>query len=296
MNKIRWGVLSTARIGTNHVIPAMQQGTYSAVTAIGSRDQQRADDVAQKMGIGKAYGSYAELLADPEVDAVYNPLPNEQHVAWSIKALEAGKHVLCEKPIALTADEAQTLVDAAAHYPRLKIMEAFMYRFHPQWQRAKQLVTSGAIGDLRTIQSFFSYTNLDPTNIRNRVENGGGGLMDIGCYNISFSRFIFGEEPKRVVSMVEYDPTFKTDRLVSGMLDFPSRPRELYLLDAGFPIPAGQYRWHHGSGRGRNTGQRAGQTSLSDLARARRDHRRAGLRGVQPVHAPGRPVFEGDPG
>jgi predicted dehydrogenase len=160
------------------------------------------------------------LLADPEVDAVYIPLPNEQHVSWSVNALEAGKHVLCEKPIALTADEAQTLVDAAAHYPNLKIMEAFMYRFHPQWQRAKQLVTDGAIGDLRTIQSFFAYSNLDPTNIRNQADHGGGGLMDIGCYNISFSRFIFGAEPTRVCSLVEYDPRFNTDRLVSGMLDF----------------------------------------------------------------------------
>jgi predicted dehydrogenase len=222
MPKIRWGVLSTARIGTNQVIPAMQQGTYCEVTAIASRDQQRADSVARDLGIARAYGSYAALLADPELDAVYIPLPNEQHVPWSIKALEAGKHVLCEKPIALNADEAQTLLDAATHYPQLKVMEAFMYRFHPQWQRAKALVAGGAIGDLRTIQSFFSYSNVDPTNIRNRVENGGGGLMDIGCYNISLSRFIFGAEPARVCSMVEYDPVFKTDRLVSGMLDFGS--------------------------------------------------------------------------
>ena len=220
MSKIRWGVLSTARIGQNHVIPAMQQGHYSEVSAIASRDKQRAETVAQKFGIPKAYGSYDQLLADRDVDAIYIPLPNEQHVPWSIKALEAGKHVLCEKPIALTADEAQTLVDAAARYPQLKIMEAFMYRFHPQWQRAQQLVTDGAIGDLRTIQSFFAYSNLDPTNIRNQADHGGGGLMDIGCYNISFSRFIFGAEPARVCSMVEYDPHFNTDRLVSGMLDF----------------------------------------------------------------------------
>src|ERR1700730_1125116 len=146
MRKIQWGVLSTARIGINQVIPAMQKGTYSAVAAIASRDQQRAEAAAQKLGIARAYGSYAALLADPEVDAIYIPLPNEQHVPWSIKALEAGKHVLCEKPIALSADEAQTLVTAAAAYPQLKVMEAFMYRFHPQWLRAKELVTSGAIG------------------------------------------------------------------------------------------------------------------------------------------------------
>jgi predicted dehydrogenase len=223
MRKIRWGVLSTARIGVNQVIPAMQQGTYSEVTAIASREKQRADAAATKLGIAKTYGSYAELLADPEVDAVYIPLPNEQHVPWSLKALEAGKHVLCEKPIALTADEAQTLVDAAAHYPELKVMEAFMYRFHPQWLRASELVTTGAIGELRTIQSFFSYSNLDPTNIRNQADHGGGGLMDIGCYNISLSRFIFGAEPVRLCSTVEYDSTFKTDRLVSGVLDFGPR-------------------------------------------------------------------------
>jgi len=222
MRKIRWGVLSTARIGTNQIIPAMQQGTLTEVTAIASRDKQRAAEVAEKLGIPRAYGSYAELLADPEVDAVYIPLPNEQHVPWSIKALEAGKHVLCEKPIALTADEAQTLVEASSHYPHLKVMEAFMYRHHPQWQRAKGLMTAGALGDVRTIQSFFSYSNLDPANIRNQAEHGGGGLMDIGCYNISLSRFIFGEEPTRVCAKVEYDPQFKTDRLVSSLLDFPS--------------------------------------------------------------------------
>lgn len=220
MSKIRWGILSTAKIGTVQVIPAMQQGTYCEITAIGSRDLQRAEAAAQKLGIPKAYGSYEELLADPEIDAIYNPLPNEQHVSWSIRALEAGKHVLCEKPIALTATEAQTLLDAAQQHPELKVMEAFMYRHHPQWQRAKQLVTSGAIGELRTIQSFFSYFNVDPNNIRNRAENGGGGLMDIGCYNISQSRFIFGTEPQRVCGIVEYDPEFNTDRLASGILDF----------------------------------------------------------------------------
>lgn len=223
MRKIRWGVLSTARIGWTQVIPAMQRGTHTEVTAIASRDKQRAEAAARELGIATAYGSYAELLADPDVDAVYIPLPNELHVPWSIKALEAGKHVLCEKPIALTPEEAETLVVAAARYPRLKVMEAFMYRYHPQWLRAKELVTSGAVGEPRTIHSFFAYSNLDPTNIRNQVEHGGGGLMDIGCYHISLSRFIFDAEPARVCSIVEYDPRFKTDRLVSGMLDFGSR-------------------------------------------------------------------------
>jgi predicted dehydrogenase len=218
--KARWGVLSTARIGTEKVIPAMQSGRYCEIAAIASRDLGRARAAANRLGIPKAYGSYEELLADSDVDAIYNPLPNHLHVPWSIRALEAGKHVLCEKPIALTAAEAQKLLDAARERPQLKVMEAFMYRHHPQWQRARQLVADGEIGELRTIQSFFSYYNADPADIRNVAEFGGGGLMDIGCYTISLSRFIFGTEPQRVCGIVEYDPQFKTDRLTSGVLDF----------------------------------------------------------------------------
>jgi predicted dehydrogenase len=218
--KVRWGVLSTAKIGTQKVIPAMQAGKYCAITAIASRNAEKAREAASRLGIPKAYGSYEELLADPEVDAVYNPLPNHLHVPWSIKALEAGKHVLCEKPIALTAAEAQDLLDAAHEHPQLKVMEAFMYRHHPQWQRAQQLVADGEIGDLRTVQSFFSYYNVDPSNIRNVADMGGGGLMDIGCYCISLSRFIFDDEPHRVSGIVEYDPAFQVDRLASALLDF----------------------------------------------------------------------------
>src|SRR5947207_9257434 len=169
----------------------MQKGEWSEIAAIASRDLKKAKDAAKKLDIAKAYGSYEELLADPEIDAIYNPLPNHLHVPWSIKAIEAGKHVLCEKPIALTTAEAQILADAARQHPQLKVMEAFMYRHHPQWQRARQIVSSGGIGQLRNIESHFSYFNADPTNIRNQVDIGGGGLMDIGCYNISLSRFIF---------------------------------------------------------------------------------------------------------
>ncbi len=218
--KVRWGVLSTANIGTEKVIPAMQSGRYCEIAAIASRDLDRARAAADRLGIPKAYGSYEELLADPDVDAIYNPLPNHLHVPWSIRALEAGKHVLCEKPIALTAAEAQKLLDAARERPQLKVMEAFMYRHHPQWQRARHMVADGRIGELRTIQSFFSYHNPDPANVRNVAEFGGGGLMDIGCYTISLSRFIFGSEPQRVCGIIEYDPQFKTDRLASGVLDF----------------------------------------------------------------------------
>src|SRR6266566_2811255 len=167
MNKVRWGVLSTADIGVSKVIPAMQQGEYLQITAISSRNLAKARAVATQLGIPNAYGSYEELLADPDIDAIYNPLPNHLHVPWSIKALEAGKHVLCEKPIALTSVEAQQLADAAKHYPHLRVMEAFMYRFHPQWQQARQMVNAGKIGELRTIQSFFSYYLEDANNIRN---------------------------------------------------------------------------------------------------------------------------------
>jgi predicted dehydrogenase len=222
MNKLRFGVLSTARIGVEKVIPAMQRGTRTEVTAIASRDLGRAEAAARRLAIPLAVGSYEALLAAPEVDAVYIPLPNHLHVGWSIAALAAGKHVLCEKPVGLSAAEAQQLVETARGYPRLKVMEAFMYRHHPQWQRAKQLVAGGEIGELRTIQSFFSYFNDDAANIRNQAEMGGGGMADIGCYCVSLARFLFDAEPSRVLGMVEYDPGFQTDRLASGILDFGS--------------------------------------------------------------------------
>jgi predicted dehydrogenase len=220
MNKVRWGILSTSKFAQGQTIPAMQKGEYTEVTALASRDLEKGRAVAAKLGIPKVYGSYEELLADPDVDAVYNPMPNHLHVPWSIKALEAGKHVLCEKPIALNAAEAQSLADTAAKYPRLKAMEAFMYRHHPQWQRAKQIVDSGGIGELRTIDSHFSYFNADPSNVRNQADIGGGGLFDIGCYNLSLSRFIFNAEPRRILGIVERDPNFHTDRLASGVMEF----------------------------------------------------------------------------
>jgi predicted dehydrogenase len=222
MRKIHWGVLSTAKIGRVKVIPAMQQGKYSEVVGIASRNLEKAEPVARELGIPKAYGSYQALLADPDIEAIYNPLPNHLHVPLSIQALEAGKHVLCEKPIAITTAEAEKLVRAGQKYPHLKLMEAFMYRLHPQWEKAKELVLTGKIGNLRTIHSIFSYYNVDPLNLRNMADIGGGGLLDIGCYSISLSRFIFGTEPGRVCGIVEYDPDFKIDRLASGILDFGS--------------------------------------------------------------------------
>jgi predicted dehydrogenase len=220
MSKIRWGILSTARIGTEKVIPAMQQCKFGEVVAISSRSKESADAVAARLGIPIVHGSYESLLADENVDAVYNPLPTHLHVPWSIKALEAGKHVLCEKPIGLTSAEGQLLVDAGKKHPPLKLMEAFMYRHHPQWQKAKALVMEGQIGELRSIQSSFSYFNDNPADIRNQAEIGGGGLMDIGCYNISLSRFLFDAEPDRVLGHVEYDPRLETDRMASVILDF----------------------------------------------------------------------------
>ena len=220
MNTVRWGVLSTAKIGLEKVIPAMQAGQYCDVTAIASRNLATAQAAAKQLGISKVYGSYEELLSDPDIDVVYNPLPNHLHVSWSIKALEAGKHVLCEKPIGMNVTEAEKLLHAANKHSQLKVMEAFMYRHHPQWQRALQIVSQGKIGNLETIQSFFSYTNTDPENIRNIPEAGGGGLMDIGCYCISLARFLFSAEPRRVIGMMTYDPHFKTDRITSGILDF----------------------------------------------------------------------------
>jgi predicted dehydrogenase len=220
MKQITWGILSTARIGVNKVIPALQRSQFGRVVALASRDLEKGRATAAQLGIPVVHGSYEALLADPSVDAIYNPLPNHLHVPWSIKALEAGKHVLCEKPIAVTTGEAQQLVEAAARHPKLKAMEAFMYRFHPQWVAAQRLIAEGKIGELRTVDSHFSYFNVDPQNIRNRADVGGGALMDIGCYCISFARLLFGTEPQRVLGHIDRDPQFQTDRVASGVLEF----------------------------------------------------------------------------
>ena len=217
MKKVTWGVLSTAKIGREKVIPAMQKGQWSQIGAIASRSLDSAQKVATELGIPKAYGSYEELLADPEIEAIYNPLPNDQHVAWTLAAARAGKHVLCEKPFSMNAQEAEQLREVAG---QVHIMEAFMVRFHPQWQRARELVRSGALGDLRTVQAFFSYFNRQSDNIRNRADVGGGALYDIGCYAIVAGRFLFESEPLRVITLIDRDPDFKTDRTASAMLDF----------------------------------------------------------------------------
>jgi predicted dehydrogenase len=217
--KLRWGVLSTAAIATRKVIPGMKLGEDTTVDAIASRNLAKAQEAAMALNIPTAYGSYEQLLADPNIDAIYNPLPNHMHVPWTIKAAEAGKHVLCEKPIALTAAEAETLL-AVRERTGVKIGEAFMVRSHPQWLRLRELLDEGRIGDLRSVAGFFSYFNINPANIRNRVELGGGALMDIGCYLVHAARFAFGQQPERVVSLIDRDPEMHTDRLTSAILDF----------------------------------------------------------------------------
>ena len=219
--KVRWGVLGAAKIAVEKVIPAMQQGDWSAVAAIASRDVEKARAVAQAKGIPKAYGSYEELLADDDVEAVYNPLPNHLHVPWTTRAAEAGKHVLCEKPISLSLVEARTLL-AVRDRTGVKIQEAFMVRTHPQWLGTRALIAAGRIGELRAVTGFFSYFNRDPANIRNRPDIGGGALMDIGCYPVTLARFIFGAEPHRVLGLIERDPEMGVDRLTSALLEFPA--------------------------------------------------------------------------
>ena len=216
---VRWGILSTADIGVRKVIPGIRKAARCEVVAIASRDGEQARAVADQLGIPSAHASYEALLADPGVDAVYIPLPNHMHMDWTIAALRAGKHVLCEKPLAMTADDAQRMVDVA-HETGLHLMEAFMYRQHPSWVAAMDLVDSGRIGTLTAVQSWFSYYNDDATNIRNIVEYGGGALFDIGCYTINLSRLVFGGEPLHIQASVRRDRATGVDALVSAILDF----------------------------------------------------------------------------
>jgi len=216
---VRWGILSTADIGVRKVIPGIRKAARCEVVAIASRDGEQARAVADQLGIPSAHASYEALLADPGVDAVYIPLPNHMHMDWTIAALRAGKHVLCEKPLAMTADDAQRMVDVA-HETGLHLMEAFMYRQHPSWVAAMDLVESGRIGTLTAVQSWFSYYNDDATNIRNIVEYGGGALFDIGCYTINLSRMVFGGEPLHIQASVRRDRATGVDGLVSAILDF----------------------------------------------------------------------------
>ncbi len=220
MTKVRWGILSTADIGMTKVTPAIQRAENCEVVAIASRDREQAGAAAAELEIPTSYAGYEELLADDDVDAIYVPLPNNLHAEWTIKAAAAGKHVLCEKPLALTAPEAVEMARACED-AGVKLSEAFMYRHHPTWVEAVRLVRDGAIGDLQAVQSWFSYYNDDPHNIRNRPENGGGAIMDIGCYNINLSRMLFACEPVRIEASVRRDPTMGIDIVSSAVLEFP---------------------------------------------------------------------------
>jgi len=220
MSKVAWGILSTANIGVKRIIPAILAGRRGVITAIASRDAGRAAEVAARFGIDRSYGNYEALLDDPDIEAIYNPLPNHLHVEWTAKALEAGKHVLCEKPIALDAAEAGAIVAARDRSGR-KVIEAFMVRCHPQWHRVRELVREGRLGTVRAIQSAFVFSVLDPNNVRNRAEIGGGALYDVGCYPLVTARYVFGSEPERAIALLDRDPALRVDRVTSGMLAFP---------------------------------------------------------------------------
>jgi predicted dehydrogenase len=220
LQTLTWGVLSTATIGVRSVIPAMQRSERCRVLGVASRDAARARAAAEELGLSRAYGSYEELLTDPDVDAVYNPLPNHLHVPWTVRAAEHGKHVLCEKPLARTAEEARTLLEVRDR-TGVTIQEAFMVRTHPQWLAVRDLVSTGELGELRAVQGFFSYDNRDPSDIRNVADIGGGGMLDIGCYPVTTTRFVTGREPTRVVATLDRDPVSGVDRLGSAVLEFP---------------------------------------------------------------------------
>jgi predicted dehydrogenase len=221
VDKVKWGILGVANIAVKKVIPAMQLGQWCEISAIASRDLEKAQNAANQLGIHTAYGSYEELIDDPAIEAIYNPLPNNLHIEWTIKAAQAGKHVLCEKPISMNVAEALPLLRVQRE-TGVKIEEAFMVKTNPQWVSTLNMIREGAIGDVRSVAGYFSYNNKDLTNIRNIRETGGGGLMDIGCYMIFFSRLVFGAEPNRVVSLIDEHPDTKTDILTSALLDFPT--------------------------------------------------------------------------
>jgi len=217
---LRWAVLGTGRFVTTVAIPAMKQCQQAQVTGIASRSAQAAESAAEQLGLPKSYSSYEAALQDPEVNVIYNALPNHLHVEWSIRAMRAGKHVLCEKPISLTLEGCRRLMEARDQ-ARVLIGEAFMIRHHRQWARALELAESEA-GQIRNVVGIFSYDNRNPANIRNQADCGGGALWDIGCYLVLVSRMAFRSEPIRVYAAMDVDPQFGVDRLTSAVLTFAS--------------------------------------------------------------------------
>lgn len=235
MKKLRWGIISTAKIARQFLIPAMHESQYAEVVAVASRDKQRGEAYAKENNIPKVHDSYEALLADNGIDAIYNPLPNHLHVPLSVQAIEAGKHVLCEKPLGVDTNDIQPLLKAAAAHPKLVVMEAFMYRFHPQWIRVRELIETGVLGKVTAVQAAFTYFNRDPGNVRNQAGIGGGGLLDIGCYCVSAARLAFGREPARVMGTIDLDPEFKVDRHASGILDFAPGTATFYCSTQSNP-------------------------------------------------------------
>ena len=229
MKKLNWGILSTSAFAQRSFIPAAQESPVANVSAISSRNLSNAQEVAKKMGIPKVYGSYDEVINDPEIDVIYNPLPNHMHVEWTAKAIKAGKHVLCEKPLFINPEEANELIALRDEY-KVKVGEAFMVKSHPQWQKAREFVASGVLGIPSMYIGSFNYYNDDPKNIRNIEQYGGGALWDIGCYTVMTSRYIFGENPVSVVASVHKDPEFKTDILSSVILEFPNEKRAQFSV------------------------------------------------------------------
>ena len=224
----RFGILSTAKIGIEHLIPAMLAADNCVLAGIASRDAKKARKVAKRFGIPLSFRSYEELLASDEIDGVYIPLPTSQHIEWAIKATEAGKHVLCEKPISLKADEIKPLIRARNKH-KVIVSEAFMVTYHPQWLKVRELLKKGSVGQLRQVQASFAYHNVDATNMRNRLELGGGALPDIGVYPVVATRFVTGVEPQKVLANVEFDPKFKTDRFASAQVKFKNFDLNFYV-------------------------------------------------------------------
>ncbi len=252
--KVRWGVLGAASIALRRVIPAMQNSDWSEVSAIASRDRSKAEDAARTLGIPRAYGSYEELLADPEIEAVYNPLPNNLHVSWSIRAAQAGKHVLCEKPLSMNAAEARSLIEARDQ-AGVKIGEAFMVRTHPRWLRTRTLIRSGRVGEMRLISGLFGYFNRDPKNIRNIPESGGGALLDLGCYPVTLSRFLFEQEPARVMGSLERGPGNGNRSADFGDSGISCRTVRVYVQHAARVLPTNAFAGNQGAHRDRTADQ-----------------------------------------
>ncbi len=219
MKPVTWGVLSVSSHYVSRINTNVRKSPLNVLQAIASRSPDKAKAAAARLGIPRAYGSYAELLADKDVEAVYIPLPNRFHAEWVKKAADAGKHVLCEKPFAMSAEEARETFDYAQRKGVL-VMESLMYRFHPQWIRAAEIARGGDLGEIHAVNTFFSYMITDPSNVRNRLDIGGGGLRDVGSYAVSAARFLLDAEPTRVLGLLHRDPTLRTDTITTGVLDF----------------------------------------------------------------------------